>query len=151
MRPGACSPPGRPCLHRYAPRPRRRPALPALGATSPESRQGRDGRRAERSRDGRSPAGRKRRSALGAELAQMVVGAPVAKAELQHEAVESLDQARRLAETGALRLETPDETVQSAHAPSPSTAMTMRVVGSIACSKAMKSARAKAMQPSVGA
>jgi hypothetical protein len=49
------------------------------------------------------------------ELAQMVVGPAVAEPELEHVAVQILDQAGREIEAGALSLQPADKTVEPAH------------------------------------
>src|ERR1700704_3424523 len=46
----------------------------------------------------------------------MVVGPAVAEAEFEYDAIEPADQLRGMVETGALRFEPADETVEPAHA-----------------------------------
>src|SRR5690606_936703 len=53
--------------------------------------------------------------ALGQQLAQVVVGAAVAQTELEHRAGQGVDHRSREAETRALRLQAPDEAVETAH------------------------------------
>src|SRR5580704_10059943 len=48
---------------------------------------------------------------------QMVVGAAVAEAELEHDPVEPVDQPGGMVEAGTLGLEPADEAVEPAHAP----------------------------------
>ena len=54
--------------------------------------------------------------AMREELSEMIVGPAVAKAELEHFTIKTVNQIGRRFEASALRLEPTDEAVQPAHA-----------------------------------